>query len=598
MRSLNTCLILWTAALSAASTPPAPVSVNPAYGSNGNPTFAFTFSDTSGFQSLGVLNVLINNVLDGRHACFLAFVPSGPSAGSVFLVDDAGDSGGPYQGLVLPGGGGATAQNSQCAIYGTGSGVVSAGDTITLTLQMSFSQGFAGNKVIYMAAQDTASVNSGWQALGTFNVPGTPPAGPAVSGMSPARTSALSQTYTFTFTDTNGFADLSVLNVLVNNSIDGRAACYVAFAPSGASGGSVYLVDDAGDAGGPYSGMVIPGSGSVSNSQCSISGTGSAVTASGGTMTLTLAISFSQSFAGNRVFYLAARSNTLNSGWQSVGSVTVGLSYDQTILLDHPAAFWDVNPRSATEPDLTGNGNTGTYQGGSPSVATLPNGDQAAVFNGSTQYLTIPSKPSLSIPTTGSLTWEMWIAPSVLQFPDSSSDGFVEVMGKCANFSPTCEWESRMYNTTNPQGRCNRLSAYAYNPAAGLGSGADWQPVCGLLQAGQWIHVVGEYTTLTQPSDCPEAPAYPGSIDIWVNGVKWNQSVHSPTGCMSQYSLAPQANNSPLNIGTMARDTWFEGAIAKVAIYDYELSQQQIASHYQAMTGRTPTGICSSTCSF
>ena len=271
-------------------------------------------------------------------------------------------------------------------------------------------------------------------------------------------------------------------------------------------------------------------------------------------------------------------------------------SYDQTILSDHPAAFWDLNARSNTEPDLTGKGNTGTYQGGSPAVAAMPNGDQAAVFNGSNQYLTVPSKPSLSIPTTGSLTWEMWINPTVLQFPNSSSDGFVAVMGKCANYSPTCEWESRLYNTTNPQDRCNRLSAYAYNSTAGLGSGAFWQPVCGLLEPGQWLHVVAEYTILRQPSGCPSAPAYPGSIDIWVNGVKWDQSVHSPTGCMSQYSVMPQANNSPLNIGTMARDTWFNGAIAKVAIYNYELSPTQIANHYLAMTGWMPSGKCSDTC--
>jgi hypothetical protein len=274
-------------------------------------------------------------------------------------------------------------------------------------------------------------------------------------------------------------------------------------------------------------------------------------------------------------------------------------TYDQLILGDRPVAFWNIQPRSSTEPDLSGHGNTGHYQGGSLAAATLPNGDQAAVFNGSTQYLTVPSKPSLSIPTNGSLTWEMWIQPSVLQFPNSSrSDGYVDVMGKCAEYSPTCEWEARLYNATNPQGRCNRLSAYAFNPTAGLGSAADWQPVCGLLQPGEWIHVVGEYTTLNQPPDCPDIPAYPGSLDIWVNGVKWNQSVHNPTGCMSQYRVAPRANRSPLNIGTMAHDTWFNGAIAKVAIYDYALSPTQIANHYQAMTGRKPTGSCRDTCSF
>jgi hypothetical protein len=274
-------------------------------------------------------------------------------------------------------------------------------------------------------------------------------------------------------------------------------------------------------------------------------------------------------------------------------------AYNQTVLSDHPVAFWNVNPTGSTEADLTGNGNTGTYIGGSPTTGTMPNGDHAAVFNGSSEYLTVPSNSSFSfsIPTTGNLTWEIWIQPTVLQFPHSDSTGsYVDVMGKCANYSPTCEWESRMYNASNTQGRCSRLSAYVFNPSAGLGSGADWQqiPACNVIQAGQWLHIVGEYTTLSQPADCP-ASSFPGSINIWVNGVLWNQAAHNTTGCMSQFSVAPKANNSPLNIGTMATDTWFEGAIGKVAIYNYLLNQTQITNHYQTMTGQAPTGNCNQT---
>lgn len=276
-----------------------------------------------------------------------------------------------------------------------------------------------------------------------------------------------------------------------------------------------------------------------------------------------------------------------------------GSAYNQAVLADHPVAFWNVNPSGSTETDLTGNGNTGTYVGGSPTVSAMPNGDQAGVFNGSTEYLTVPSNTSFSIPTTGNLSWEIWIQPTVLQFPNSNSDGsYVDVMGKCANYSPTCEWESRMYNLTPAQqGRCNRLSAYAFNPSAGLGSGADWQqitPACNVIHAGQWLHIVGEYTTLSQPADCP-ASSFPGSINIWVNGVLWNQAAHNTTGCMSQFSVSPRANSSPLNIGTMATDTWFEGAIGKVAIYNYLLSQSQITNHYQTMTGQQPTGNCNQT---
>jgi len=67
---------------------------------------------------------------------------------------------------------------------------------------------------------------------------------------------------------------------------------------------------------------------------------------------------------------------------------------------------------------------------------------------------------------------------------------------------------------------------------------------------------------------------------------------------MSQFSVTPQANNSPLNIGSMTQATFFQGAMAKVAIYNYLLTPAQIASHYQAMTGSAPAGTCGDTCTF
>jgi hypothetical protein len=267
------------------------------------------------------------------------------------------------------------------------------------------------------------------------------------------------------------------------------------------------------------------------------------------------------------------------------------------VLCDHPVGYWAISTGSGSEPDLSGNSNPGNYKGGATTLTTLPNGDSAAVFNGSSQYLTIASKPEYSIPTTMELTWEAWIKPSVLQFPNDSG-GYVDWMGKCASYSPTCEWEARLYDTENSQDRCNRFSAYVFNPSAGLGSGADFQPRCGLIQAGSWYHVVGEYTLRSQPSSCQNASMYPGAIDIFVNGVKWNQSRHGQTGCMSQYQVIPKANSSPVNVGTMALDAWFQGAIAKLAIYDVRLSDAQVQAHYRAMTGRDPSGSCANDCSF
>jgi hypothetical protein len=282
----------------------------------------------------------------------------------------------------------------------------------------------------------------------------------------------------------------------------------------------------------------------------------------------------------------------------AAASCTAPSTYDQTVLCDQPVAYWAMAMKASgsTEPDLVGS-NNGTYKGTAPTTTALPNGDAAAHFNGTNGYLTIPSNANLSVPTTHTLTWEGWIYADTLQFPNNTG-GYVDWMGKCADYSPTCEWEARMYTTTNSESRPNRMSAYIFNPSAGLGSAADWQPVDNLIKAGNWYYVVGEYTTLTAPSDCQNTAMYPGAINVWVNGVEWNHSQHGQTGCMSQYNVVPAANNSPLNIGTMAQDAWFPGAVGKVAVYDKLLTQAQITAHYKAMTGQTPTGSCSATCSF
>ncbi len=302
---------------------PAASGSSPASGSGLTHTFTFTFNDPSGWQDLSVVNVLVNRYLDGIGACYVAFAPASATSGYLYLVDDAGD-GGYANGspIALPSSG--TLQNSQCAISGAGSSVVSSGNTLTLTLAVTFKSAFAGNQVFYLAARSN-SQNSGWQAMGTWTVPGPPPTGPAVGAVNPARSSTLSQTYTFTYTDTNGFADLAVVNVLVNNFLDGIGACYVAFAPTSATSGYLYLVDDAGDGGyANGSPIALSSSGSLQNSQCTINAAGSSVLATGNLLTLNLAITFNQGFAGNQVFYLAARNNTTgNSGWQAVGSVTV-----------------------------------------------------------------------------------------------------------------------------------------------------------------------------------------------------------------------------------------------------------------------------------
>jgi hypothetical protein len=299
-----------------------PTAISPGSGNGLTQTFTFTFQDPNGYADLGVVDVLINNYLDGIGACYFALTPASATSGYLYLLDDAGD-GGYVSGTPMPMPSANTLQNSQCTLNGSGSSISASGNTLTLTLAITFAPGFSGNKIFYTAARSNTQ-NSGWQALGTWSVPGTTPMGPAVGGVMPGRSTS-SGTYTFTFTDTNGYADLGVLDILTNSFLDGIGACYVAYVPTGAATGYLYMVDDAGD-GGYVSGspLLLSSGGTLQNSQCTIRTVGSSASASGNTLTLNLAITFSPSFAGNQIFYLAARNNsTGNSGWQAVGSVTV-----------------------------------------------------------------------------------------------------------------------------------------------------------------------------------------------------------------------------------------------------------------------------------
>jgi len=144
--------------------------VTPASGSGSSQTFTFGLTDPGNWQTGTVADVILNDVFDGQSACYFALVPS---TRTLYLVDDAGNAGGPFAGNVFfaPNGtGSGTASNSQCTINGTGSSYTIAGTQITLTLNMTFTSSFSGNRTFYVGAQNV-SPPSGWQAIGSWMVP-------------------------------------------------------------------------------------------------------------------------------------------------------------------------------------------------------------------------------------------------------------------------------------------------------------------------------------------------------------------------------------------------------------------------------------------
>jgi hypothetical protein len=324
-RMRKASLSLWVAALGlgamVAATPPSLVSLSPAVSSGASQTLTATFNAPGGYQTLDVLNVLINTSLDGRQACYLAY---SRSANALYIVADSGDAS-QISGKVMDGTG--TVSNSQCSVALVSSSASGSGNTFTLVLSLTFSASFAGNKVIYAAARDLSQNNSGWQTMGVHNVPGGLITYPNPVGMSPPSGNTQTPTLTFSYQDQTSATNLQTVWALINTALDGRVACYVAYYRPG---NQLYLYPDNGD-GTQATNIVITGSNTISNSQCSISAQGASVQTSGNTLTVTLPVTFTTAFAGFKAVWMAAQTmgGAQTSPWQALGAWSVPAQVSQ-----------------------------------------------------------------------------------------------------------------------------------------------------------------------------------------------------------------------------------------------------------------------------
>jgi hypothetical protein len=302
---------------------PYPIGLSPTFVNSPSQTLSFTFDDQLGPQDLGVVNILINDQVDGSHACYLAY--SQP-LNVLYLVGDDGNT--LLPGSVLNSSG--STSNSQCTVSWGNAPVSSGPKRLAITLTITMNPGFIGNKIIYLAAGNVAGDNSGWQLWGFWQRPPAPPTmTTSVTGMSPPGVFYTIDGFppccapsTFTFSDSKGYQDLGVVNILVNSGpwLDGRNACYLAYVPGL---NELYLVNDNGDGLLPGASLNTPsGSTPLHNSQCSVSWYANAVSASGNNLSLTLQIQGSGFPA--RIFYLAARdvNENNNTGWLPMGIVT------------------------------------------------------------------------------------------------------------------------------------------------------------------------------------------------------------------------------------------------------------------------------------
>jgi hypothetical protein len=138
---------------------------------------------------------------------------------------------------------------------------------------------------------------------------------PATVSVSPSSGSGLSQTFNFTVSDPDGYADLKGMMVLIY----GSKACFIYYhLPTN----SFSLAQDDGTT---WQGLLPVGSsGSQQNSQCQVSAAGASATAVATNLTLTLPITFKPAFAGPKSIYLYTEDQSgLAAGWDLRGAWTV-----------------------------------------------------------------------------------------------------------------------------------------------------------------------------------------------------------------------------------------------------------------------------------
>ena len=155
----------------------------------------------------------------------------------------------------------------------------------------------------------------GW--LARLGAAAPPPQVPSAVSVSPTAGSGNAVTFTAVYSDTGGAAVLTSVSLLVSASPATAASCAVSYNPSA----NVFTLanDD------PNTGVqtVVPGGGTVQNSQCALTGAGSTASAAGNNQSIVVQLTFLAAFGGAKTLYLSAADSGANTGWVSEGAWTV-----------------------------------------------------------------------------------------------------------------------------------------------------------------------------------------------------------------------------------------------------------------------------------
>jgi hypothetical protein len=102
-----------------------------------------------------------------------------------------------------------------------------------------------------------------------------------------------------------------------------------------------------------------------------------------------------------------------------------------------------------------------------------------------------------------------------------------------------------------------------------------------MVTVEQWIFYTFTINTVNVSSTYPT-----GYTKICKNGIERDQD------SLLGYGIVPQNGAAPMRIATRQLQSFFKGAIGKVAVFDYELTSSQLQTHFNSMiTSTNCTGV-------
>lgn len=290
---------------------PGPVtadSVVPRAGSGMGDTFVVRYSDPGGAASLATASLWFHDASSGRESSCL--IQYDRRASRLSLLDDTGSR---WQDVRL--GGPEALRNGQCTVDAGAAAATIEGTTLVLRLPVTFTLRFSGMKDVELQAARARGPGSGWQARGSWLVPGTvqmdmhAEALPAKPGVLPRYRVSLE------YSNLARKSGVKAVSAWLRPSPEPTVvnSCLIGYDPRE---DKLLLM---GDRGTEWSSATLGSEGTLRNSQCAIVFDGRATAVMrGDTLTLTFDVAFTQRFDGTkRVYLYAIAADGTASAWET-----------------------------------------------------------------------------------------------------------------------------------------------------------------------------------------------------------------------------------------------------------------------------------------